>query len=96
MPFESACAPPLRPPEGGRKEQGKVRRKAIARTEDPNPAKSSASTGEDSIVNNIDPTPLRPWTIPKGASPVFEAEGLGIVRRSADRYPCESITCSED
>lgn len=37
--------------------------------------------------------PYWTWTIPKGVRPRFEAEGLGIVDRWEDRYPCESITC---
>ena len=40
--------------------------------------------------------PYWTWMTYSADNPVFEAEGLGIVRRSADRYRCESITCSED
>ncbi|MHB1309448.1 MAG: hypothetical protein ACYC23_20440, partial [Limisphaerales bacterium] len=38
--------------------------------------------------------PYWTWTIPKGIRPRFEAEGLGIIDRREDHYPCESINCS--
>ncbi|MHB1309488.1 MAG: hypothetical protein ACYC23_20640 [Limisphaerales bacterium] len=42
---------------------------------------------------STDKLPYWTWTIPKGVRPRFEAEGLGIIRRYTDRYPCESISC---
>ncbi|MHB1309851.1 MAG: hypothetical protein ACYC23_22495, partial [Limisphaerales bacterium] len=38
--------------------------------------------------------PYWTWNIPKGASPVFEAEGLGIIRRYEDQFPCDTINCT--
>ncbi|MHB1307393.1 MAG: hypothetical protein ACYC23_09970, partial [Limisphaerales bacterium] len=37
--------------------------------------------------------PYWTWTIPKGVRPRFEAEGLGIIRRSVNWYPCDAINC---
>ena len=50
----------------------------------------------------IQPDPEAPvfpywtWMTYSAENPVFEAEGLGIIRRYTDRYPCEAINCMRE